>query len=89
MIGATIVILEPALGRLLPMPLMTGWADIPVGLIQLAVVGIIALHDRRTLGAVHPATKAVATIVIVVRIAIYLLGLAPPVAALAAKLAGG
>lgn len=64
MIGATIVILEPALGRLLPMPLMIGWSDIPVGLIQLSVVGIIALHDRRTLGHIHPATKAVALLVI-------------------------
>lgn len=89
MIGATIVILEPALGRLLPMPLMIGWADIPVGLIQLAVVGVIALHDRRTLGRVHPATKSLAAIVVVVRLSIFLLGLAPPVAALAAKLTGG
>jgi len=89
MIGATIVILEPALGRLLPMPLMIGWSDIPVGLIQLGVVGIIALHDRRTLGRVHPATKAIALLVIAVRITIYLAALAPPVIALASKLAGG
>ncbi|MBL0914664.1 MAG: adenylate cyclase [Sphingopyxis sp.] len=89
MIGATIVILEPALGRLLPMPLMIGWSDIPVGLIQLGVVAIIAAHDHRTLGHVHPATKAVAAIVIGVRIAIYLLALTPPVIALADKLAGG
>ena len=88
MIGATIVILEPALGRMLPMPLMIGWSDIPVGLIQLSVVGIIALHDRRTLGRIHPATKAIALLVIAVRVAIYLLSLAPPVAALAAKLTG-
>lgn len=89
MIGATIIILEPALGRLLPMPLMIGWSDIPVGLVQLAVVGLIALHDRRTLGHVHPATKAVALVVIAVRIAIYLLAMAPPVIALAARLTGG
>ena len=88
MIGATIIILEPALGRILPMPLMMGWSDIPVALIQLAVVGIVALHDRRTLGRVHPATKAVALLVIAVRVTIYLLSLTPPVAALAAKLAG-
>ena len=88
MIGATIMILEPALGRLLPMPLMIGWSDIPVALIQLAAVAIVALHDRRTLGRVHPATKAVALLVIAVRVTIYLLSLTPPVAALAAKLAG-
>ncbi len=88
MIGATIVILEPALGRILPMPLMIGWSDIPIGLIQLGVVGIIALYDRRTLGRVHPATKAIAAIVIAVRVTIYLLAMTPPVIALAERLAG-
>lgn len=89
MIGATIVILEPALGRLLPMPLIVGWSDIPVGLIQLAVVGVIALYDRRTLGRIHPATKAIAAVVILVRATIYLLALTPPVVALAERLTGG
>lgn len=88
MIGATIVILEPALGRILPMPLMIGWSDIPVGLIQLGVVGIIALYDRRTLGRVHPATKAIAMIVIAVRVTIYMAAMTPPVIALAQRLAG-
>ncbi|MGH6632234.1 adenylate cyclase [Sphingopyxis sp.] len=88
MVGATIVILEPALGRILPMPLMIGWSDIPIGLIQLGVVGIIALYDRRTLGKVHPATKAIAAIVIAVRVTIYLLAMTPPVIALAERLAG-
>jgi len=89
MIGATIVILEPALGRILPMPLMIGWSDIPVALCQLLAVGIVALHDRRTLGHVHPATRAVAGVVIATRIAIYGLSLTPPVAALAGRLTGG
>lgn len=88
MIGATIVILEPALGRLLPMPLMIGWSDIPIGLVQLGVVGIIALYDRRTIGRVHPATKAIAAVVIAVRLTIYLLAMTPPVVALAQRLAG-
>lgn len=89
MIGATIIILEPALGRILPMPFMIGWSDIPICLIQLAVVGIIALHDRRTLGRIHPATKAIAAIVIAVRVTIYLLSMTPPVIALAERLTGG
>ena len=70
------------------MPMMIGWADIPVALIQLGVVGIVAAHDRRALGHVHPATKAVALLVIAVRVTVYLLSLTPPVVALAAKLAG-
>jgi len=89
MMGATIVLLEPALGRILPMPLMIGWSDVPIALCQLAVVAIIAGHDRRTLGYVHPATKAVAAIVVGVRITIYLLPMTPPVIALAERLAGG
>src|SRR3546814_11724265 len=75
MIGATIVILEPALGRLLPMPMMIGWSDMPVGLVQLGVVGIVAPYDRRTLGRVHPATQAVAEVGIEVRRPTYLLSI--------------
>lgn len=89
MIGATIILLEPALGRILPMPLMIGWSDLPIGLIQLGVVGVIARHDRRTLGGIHRATRAVAVIVIAVRATIYLLPMAPPIAAFAERLAGG
>lgn len=87
MIGATIIILEPALGRLLPIPLMGPWAEPAVALCQLAVVAIIASYDQRSRGAVHPATWAVAAIVIATRIAISLLSMAPPVIALATRLA--
>ncbi|MBB5707012.1 adenylate cyclase [Sphingopyxis panaciterrulae] len=89
MIGATIVVLEPALGRLLPIPLMGVWAEPAVTLCQLAAVAIVAAHDRRTRGAVHPATWAVAAVVIAERVAISLLAMTPPVIALAARLAGG
>ncbi|GGJ37102.1 adenylate cyclase [Sphingopyxis bauzanensis] len=87
MIGATIIILEPALGRLLPIPLMGPWAEPAVALCQLAVVAIIASYDQRSRGAVHPATWAVAAIVIATRVAISLLSMAPPVIALATRLA--
>lgn len=88
MIGATIVILEPALGRLLPIPLMGPWAEPAVALCQLAVVAIVAAYDRRSRGAVHPATWAVAAVVIATRVAISLLAMTPPVIALAERLAG-
>lgn len=88
MIGATIVILEPALGRLLPIPLMGPWAEPAVALCQLAVVAIVAGYDRRSRGAVHPATWAVAAVVIATRVAISLLAMTPPVIALAERLAG-
>ena len=89
MIGATIVILEPALGRTLPIPLMGPWAEPAVALCQLFVVALIAAHDRRTRGAVHPATWVLAAIVIAVRVTISLLAMTPPVIALATRLAGG
>lgn len=88
MIGATIVILEPALGRLLPIPLMGPWAEPAVGFCQLSAVAIIAAYDRRSRGAVHPATWAIAAVVIATRVAISLLSMAPPVVALAERLAG-
>ena len=88
MIGATIVILEPALGRLLPIPLMGPWAEPAVALCQLAVVAIVAAYDRRSRGVVHPATWAVAAVVIATRVAISLLAMTPPVIALAERLAG-
>lgn len=89
MLGAAIVILEPALGRLLPMPLMVGWWDVPIGLVQLLAVGIIAMHDRRTLGQIHPATLALAMVVIAVRVTIYVLAMTPPFQMAAARLTGG
>lgn len=89
MISATIVVLEPAIGRLLPIPLMGAWAEPAVALCQLAAVAIVAAHDRKACGAIHPATWAVAAVVIATRVAISLLAMTPPVIALAARLAGG
>lgn len=88
MIGATIVILEPALGRLLPIPIMGSWAEPAVALCQLAAVAIVAAYDRRSHGAVHRATWAIAAVVIATRIAISLLSMTPPVIGLAERLAG-
>lgn len=88
MIGATIIILEPALGRLLPIPIMGAWAEPAVALCQLAVVAIVAGYDRRTRGRVHRATWAVAAVVIATRVAISLLAMAPPVITLAERLSG-
>ncbi|SKB28473.1 adenylate cyclase [Sphingopyxis flava] len=88
MIGATIVILEPALGRLLPIPQMGAWAEPAVALCQLAAVAFVAAYDWRLRGAVHPATWAVMMVAIATRVAISLLAMTPPVIALAARLAG-
>ena len=64
MLGAMFVLLEPALGRLLPMPLLMPWGEVVTVCIQLIFVWVLARHDRKVLGSVHPATVAVATVLI-------------------------
>lgn len=56
MLGSTALILEPALGRTLPMPLMSWWGEWVAMAIQIGALGWLAAHDRRTLGRIHPAT---------------------------------
>jgi hypothetical protein len=70
MLGSSILLLEPALGRLLPMPLIMPWGEWLVMVIQLGVLWLVARHDRTTLGAVHPATKAVALVIVALHVAV-------------------
>lgn len=58
-LGSTILLLEPALGRVLPMPLLMPWGEWLAMVIQLGVAWLIVRDDRRTLGAIHPATRIV------------------------------
>jgi len=89
MLGGTIAILEPALGRLLPAPLlggeMTEWIAM---VIQLGFVLAIARHDRRTLGRVHPATVSVGIVVALAHVTVTLVARSPSVIALAGRMAG-
>lgn len=88
MMGGTIVILEPAFGRLLPMPLLGGWGEWLIMAIQLCFVGVLASHDFRRRGEVHPATLAVAATVVATHCLMAFLGVFPPFVAFAAGLAG-
>ena len=74
MLGATVLLMEPALGRILPPPLFM--APLPAAwlgdygslfqrLIQLATLGIAMRHDQRVLGFVHPALNGSAMMVLV------------------------
>ncbi|MEQ8741875.1 adenylate cyclase [Parasphingorhabdus sp.] len=87
MFGATIIILEPAFGRLLPLPLMGDWGEWVIMLVQLGFVAVIARHDRRALGQVHPATAAIAVIVVAVHVAVASLALWAPLASFAESVA--
>ena len=90
MIGATIILMEPALGRLLPMPLLGqalgGWLEAGV---QLGFLGILARHDQKILGHIHPATLLSMGITIGVHGLIQILAATPAVAVLAEAIARG
>lgn len=88
MTGAVVVIMEPALGRLLPMPFMHGMGEWAIMAIQLGVMGVVALHDRKTLGRVHQATATVAAIIAVSHVLIEFSGRNPYVQQIAARIAG-
>ena len=88
-VGSTVVILEPALGRLLPMPLLGAWGEWLAMALQLAALGLLVRHDRRSLGRVHPATLASGAAVVGVHVGIEALAAFPPFAAYAASIAAG
>lgn len=56
MLVATVLLLEPAFGRLVPFPILSGplgpWTEL---LLQLGVLAIAMVHDWRVRGGVHPA----------------------------------
>ena len=89
MLGAMFILLEPALGRLLPMPFMGMWGEWTILAIQLVCVGILARHDRKVLGEVHPATTSIAAILIAEHALIETLAVVPPFVAYAQAVAGG
>lgn len=89
MIGALIAILEPPLGRTLPMPLIEPWGGWVSMAIRLGVLGLVMRHDRRTLGRIHPATWLVGAVILGAHVLIEMLARIPAWAALADSIAGG
>jgi len=88
-IGSGILIAEPALGRLLPMPLLgQTWGELAALAVQLGMVAILARHDRKVLGQVHPATLVVAGIAVGVHLLVELASRLPLTGQLAASIAG-
>ena len=88
MLMVTIVLTDPALDRILPGPLIGG----PVSqwyimVIQLVLIGIVLLHDRRALGGVHRATWWGVGVIVGSHVLTDLLARVPAVAAMANGLA--
>ena len=89
MLGAAVILLEPALGRLLPMPLLGDFGHWVQMALQLGVVGLIALHDRRSIGSLHPATLLAGVAVVFAHFLVALLAILPAWQELAARTAQG
>jgi len=90
LVGALVLVMEPALGRLLPMPLLGG--DLGEGLalvVQLGVLGLLVRHDRRSDRRVHPATWVAIAVVVAAHAVTMGLARLPAVAGAAAAIAAG
>lgn len=89
MVASMVMILEPALGRLLPMPLMMPWGAWVSLALQLVPLAILARHDRATIGHVHRATLISIGAVCTARVLIELLGRSALFEQLALRLTAG
>jgi hypothetical protein len=90
MVGSGIIVTEPAFGRLVPVPLVgQSVGELVILGLQLLLVGIMARHDRKTLGAVHPATLVIALALVVHHLGLELLQRTPAFAAFAQSIAAG
>lgn len=88
MFGATIMVMEPAFGRLVPAPIL-GPVLTPIiqMSLQLGVVAIVARHDLTQTGTLHPATRIVALAVVTVTAVVMGLSVFPPFVSLAEGIA--
>ena len=88
MLVATVVLLEPAFGRVIPLSVaMSPWGGWLEGVLQAGVLGIAMLHDKRVRGAVHPALWWGIVVIFACKLVIALLSNAAPVIAYAEELA--
>lgn len=88
MLSATVLILEPAFGRTLPMPLLGAEPGEAIACaLQVGILGIAMLHDRKHRGSVHPALWWGAGAVIMAHVLVSLFSRAPAVIAMAERLA--
>jgi len=58
MLAVAILLIEPALGRTLPTPLLQPYAQLVEFAVQFGLFAVAIAHDRRTRGTVHPALWA-------------------------------
>lgn len=89
LVGAMIALLEPALGRTLPMPFIMPWGEWLVLAIQLGVLALVMRHDRKALGRVHPATLIAALVITAQHVIVETLAVVPFWQALTERVVAG
>lgn len=87
-LGATIIAMGPAFGRLIPAPLLGPVLSALTALaLQFAVLAIIARHDIHETGTIHPATRVLALVLLLLSATIHALSVFPPFVSLAEGIA--
>jgi hypothetical protein len=88
LLGANVVLMDPAMGRLLPMPLL-GANGLWLGLVAQAVpLALLARMDRRVTGQIHPATLAIGALIVAVHLGVTVLSGNVWLADITSKIAG-
>ena len=88
MVGALIMLMEPALGRTLPMPLIMPWGEWLALVVQLGVLAVVVRHDRKAMGAIHPATIVAALTIVISHCVVEILAITPAWQGLTARVIG-
>lgn len=87
MLCGTILVMSPALGRILPMPLLGRYAPLAVFASMAVYVVAGMIFDLRSRGRVHPAYYWGGAVLVVTHLLVGPLGFSPPVLRLVARLA--
>ncbi|WP_052149245.1 hypothetical protein [Sphingomonas sp. Ant20] len=87
MLSATILIMSPALGRILPMPLMGPSGTWAIFIATMAYLGAAMLFDAQLRGRVHLAYWWGAAMLTLVQLLIGIVGFSPQLDKLVAQLA--
>lgn len=83
MLCGTIMVMSPALGRLLPLPLLGPWSTWAVSGGLLVYVVVAMLYDKAARGRVHPAYAWGAGSIVLAQLLIAGLSFTPPILAVA------